>query len=314
MTMAATAFKLKGNTDKHTKEILVMGFTGQLKGWWDNLLSSEDKYQIDSAVKIESNEEICVTTLLYAITKFFVGEPLKVQQRAADQLLHIYCPTMSDYRWYRDMFLSKLCLGSDGAADYWKERFISGLRRLFAEKVKINIKQNFNGTIAYQSLTIGKLYNYVIETGIQICTNCKLQNKIKNEKASNRREMGSFCEQYGATPLRAPSNPQNKKPASKGRNNFRYHKKQFYKDKPEFYKKPYKKNYGKKPYRKYNNKSKPKDEDVKCYKCGRFGHYANKCKVQEKINQLSNLDLSEELKENLITTLNNILLNSEEEG
>jgi hypothetical protein len=126
--------------------------------------------------------------------------------------------------------------------------------------------------------------------------------------------MGSFCEQYGATPLRAPSKSKNKKPASKGRNNFRYHKKQFYKDKPEFYKKPYKKNYGKKPYRKYNNKSKPKDKDVKCYKYGRFGHYANKCKVQEKINQLSNLDISEELKESLITTLNNILLNSEEEG
>lgn len=88
------------------------------------------------------------------------------------------------------------------------------------------------------------------------------------KKASNRREIGSFYEQYGATPLRAPSNPKNKKPASKGRNNFHYHKKQFYKDKPEFYKKPYKKNYGKKPYRKYNNKSKPKDKDVKCYKCG----------------------------------------------
>lgn len=236
MTMAATAFKLKGNTDKHTKEILVMGFTGQLKGWWDNLLSSEDKYQIDAAAKTESNEEICVTTLLYAITKFFVGEPLKLQQRAVDQLLNLYCPTMSDYRWYRDMFLSKLCLRSDGAADYWKERFISGLPGLFAEKVKINIKQNFNGMIPYQSLTIGELSNYVIETGIQICTDYKLQNKIKNEKASNRREMGSFCEQYGATPLRALSNPKNKNPARKGRNNFRYHKKQFYKDKPEFYK------------------------------------------------------------------------------
>lgn len=154
MTMAATAFKLKENTDKHTKEILVMGFTGQLKGWWNNLLSSEDKYQIDSAVKIESNEEICVTTLLYVITKFFVGEPLKLLQRASDRLLNLYCPTMSDYRWYRDMFLSKLCLRPDGTTDYWKERFISGLPRLFAEKVKINIKQNFNGTIPYQSLTI----------------------------------------------------------------------------------------------------------------------------------------------------------------
>lgn len=80
------------------------------------------------------------------------------------------------------MFLSKLCLRSDGAADYWKESFISGLPILFAEKVKTNIKQNFNGIIPYRSLTVGKLSNYVIETGIQICTDYKLQNKIKNEK------------------------------------------------------------------------------------------------------------------------------------
>lgn len=33
MTMTATTFKLKGNTDKHTKNILVMGFTEKLKGW-----------------------------------------------------------------------------------------------------------------------------------------------------------------------------------------------------------------------------------------------------------------------------------------
>lgn len=61
-----------------------------IKRMWDNLLSPEDKYQIDSTVKTESNEEICVSTLLYAITKFFVGEPLKLQQRANDQLLNFY--------------------------------------------------------------------------------------------------------------------------------------------------------------------------------------------------------------------------------
>ncbi|XP_050898032.1 uncharacterized protein LOC127104936 [Lathyrus oleraceus] len=226
MTMAVTTFKLKGNTDKHTKDILVVGF--------------------------------------------FVGEPLKLQQRAANQLLNLYCPTMSDYRWYRDMFLSKLCLRSDGAADYWKERFINGLPILFVEK-------------------------------------------SKNENMSNRREMGSFCKQYGATPLRAPGNPKNKRVVIKSKKNFRYHKKQPYKDNSEFHKAPYKKNYGKKPYRKPYDKTKPKDKDVKCYKYGCFGHYANKCKMQGKINQLGNLDISEELKESLISIFKNILLNSEEE-
>ncbi|CAK8569413.1 unnamed protein product [Lathyrus sativus] len=158
MTMAATGFKLKGNFDRKTKDILVMGFTGQLKGWWGDLLSLEDKTQIDTAVKVDSNEVVCVTTLLYAITKFFEGELLKFQSRVGDQLLNLYCPIMSDYWWYRYIFLSNLCLRSDGSTNYWKERFISRLPRLFAEKVKSNIKQNFNGDIPYPALTMGELF------------------------------------------------------------------------------------------------------------------------------------------------------------
>lgn len=80
------------------------------------------------------------------------------------------------------MFLSKLFLRSDDVADYWKERFISRLAKLFVEKVKTNIKQNFNGIIPHQSLTVGELSNYVIENGIQFFIDYKLQNNIKNEK------------------------------------------------------------------------------------------------------------------------------------
>lgn len=113
--------------------------------------------------------------------------------------------------------------------------------------------------------------------------------------------MGSFCQQYGGTPLRAPSNPKNKKTFSKGRSNFRYHKKKPYKENSEFYKAPYNKRYGKKPYK--NSFTKSKDKDIKCYKCGSFDHYTNKCEVQKKINQLENLNITKELKDSLITTL-----------
>ncbi|KAI5397424.1 hypothetical protein KIW84_063293 [Lathyrus oleraceus] len=68
-----------------------MGFTGELKGWWDNLPSPEDKAQIDIAVKTESNEAICVTTLLYAITKFFVGE-LKVPEKSRRPIIKPILP------------------------------------------------------------------------------------------------------------------------------------------------------------------------------------------------------------------------------
>ena len=40
MTMAANAYKTQSRTsDKAIAEILIAGFTGQLKGWWDHLLT-----------------------------------------------------------------------------------------------------------------------------------------------------------------------------------------------------------------------------------------------------------------------------------
>jgi hypothetical protein len=43
---------------------------------------------------------------------------------------------MSDYRWYQDVFLSRVMLRSDSQKPYWKEKFIDGLPSLFAHKVK----------------------------------------------------------------------------------------------------------------------------------------------------------------------------------
>ena len=60
---------------------------------------------------------------------------------------------MSDYRWYKDTFFSKITLKEDGFAGFWKERFISGLPRLFAEKVRLNLEKYFETPIEYNKIT-----------------------------------------------------------------------------------------------------------------------------------------------------------------
>jgi hypothetical protein len=303
MTMAATAFKSIGeNTDKKAAILIITGFTGQLKGWWDNIISPDEKHVILEAKKLDPitgilGYEDAVNTLLYTITKHFVGDPAQIQDRAADQLANLYCPTMSDYRWYKDMFLSKLCNRPDGGADYWKERFIAGLPRLLAEKVRMAIKAKSNGVIPYSILTFGQISSQIIETGIGICTDFKIQNKIKSEVTQSKKELGSFCEQFGIEPIRAPSKKA-KKNYKKSSNNYKTYKKR------RNYSKNHEETTREKPNKKYKRKNKTSqntnNSDIKCFKCGR---------VKKRINEISNLDISDTLKENLINILKDIMLN-----
>ena len=98
--------------------ILVSEFNGQLKGWWDFCLSSEDKSVIFSSVKTEADgtpithngQPILdsVNTLIFTIIKHFIGDPFLWKDRSAELLSNLRCKTLSDFRWYRDTFLQKV--------------------------------------------------------------------------------------------------------------------------------------------------------------------------------------------------------------
>ena len=47
--MAATSYKTRSYTDRDVAIAIIQGFTGQLKGWWDNLyLVNEKEFVLDS--------------------------------------------------------------------------------------------------------------------------------------------------------------------------------------------------------------------------------------------------------------------------
>ncbi|RDY08890.1 hypothetical protein CR513_06825, partial [Mucuna pruriens] len=264
------------------------GFTSQLK---DN-----KRLIILNSVKSETNQEDVVSSLIYTVIQNFIGDPNIFKNRVANQLNNLYCLTMSDYRWYKDVFLSKVTLREGGYANFWKENFIAGLPKLFSKKVKMNLERHYGQPIGYESLTYGQLHNIVVEIGIQVCTNFKLQNKMIKESVSSKRELGTFCHQYGKKQRQKRSFH---KP-------YKAYRKSSYKNKRISNKNQNHQNSSIENKQRFNKKQKYKStkREIKCYKCGKLGHYTNKCRAIQK-NQLED----EELKKNLL----NILINSKNE-
>ncbi|GKB31178.1 hypothetical protein Tco_0870579 [Tanacetum coccineum] len=189
MTMAANAYKVHKNSELKIVQHLVAGFTGTLKGWWDSYLTEAEKWTILNAkktiVKTENNIqtetqiEDMINTLIFAILKNFVGDPTAFQERNSVILLNLTCRKLSDFRWYTDVFLAKVMTRPDCREAYWKERFIAGLPRLFAEKVRNKLAGIYNNMIPYKEITYGEIINFTKQVGLSICSDLKLKDRIR---------------------------------------------------------------------------------------------------------------------------------------
>ena len=121
-----------------------------------------------------------VNTLIYTILKHFVGTPFNISSWVSDLLNNLRCLTMFDYRWYQDVFLSRVMLRKDCHKPYWKEKFIDGLPPIFAHKVKQELMDK-NDSIDYDSLTYGDILSTFKKLGINMCNDEKLlKYQLKN--------------------------------------------------------------------------------------------------------------------------------------
>ncbi|GKA05873.1 hypothetical protein Tco_0684993, partial [Tanacetum coccineum] len=191
MSMASNAYKAHNNTELQAAKLIISGFTGSLKGWWDSYVTQEENFIILNAkktiIKTENNQQVesqiddMVNTLLYAILKNFVRNPAAYQERNSAILLNLTCKKLQDFRWYKDVFLAKVMTRPDYKEAYWKERFIAGLPKLFAERIRNKLSNEYNGMIPYKELTYGEIINPVNQEGLAICSDLKLKAKIKKE-------------------------------------------------------------------------------------------------------------------------------------
>ena len=267
MTLLTNVYKNHGKIDHQIAHLIVTGFTGQLKSWWDHYLNNDDRNEILTAVKREINGSVIMTdkqpsqdvvnTLIFTITKHFVGDPNQYKERVSDFLINLRCPQLSDFRWYKNVFISKVLSRNDCQQSYWKEKFIASLPYFFAQKVRLELANNDDGTIDYPKLS--DIISSINKIGLWLCNDLRLKNQIEKEKRYAKKELGTFCEQYGFEPLIAPSRKRTKEMKDVDRyknNNRRYHKSRTKEKKEES---------------KRKKRDRYKERDIICFKCGKKG-------------------------------------------
>ncbi|XP_075106865.1 uncharacterized protein LOC107791933 [Nicotiana tabacum] len=264
------------------------GFTGQLRGWWDNYLTVEERAMVINAqatdggvdnlgMALVANREDAVYTLILTILEHFNGRFTNQNETVRTLLNGLRCKTLGDFRWDKDTFMSRVMELPENKLDHWKTKFIDGLPSLFAERVRKILRVSY-GEIPYRDYTYGK--------------------QLKMDKLKERNQLGDFCTQFGLPGLPEISTHKKKK--------HKYHrypnqdspyrrKRSRYRSKEE--------REAKKAHRKATrftkNRSKRDLADIKCYKCGKFGHIAPNCKLQK----LKTLGLDDELRDKVYSLL-----------
>ena len=115
MQMEATAY-LQDSDDWNAAQLILTGFTGTLKLWWENFLTEKERFLVSKS--INEGEQDAVTRLVYAIVKHFIGDPNVYQERSSEILQNLRCRTLSDFKWYHDVFLAKLMTRTDARASF----------------------------------------------------------------------------------------------------------------------------------------------------------------------------------------------------
>nr|KYP32377.1 Enzymatic polyprotein [Cajanus cajan] len=289
MTMVCTDYQTAHESSKEAiANIIVSRFTRQLKG-------------IFSAVKIDDNGEPifnngetipdAVNTLIFTIAQHFIGDPSLWKDRSAELLSNLKCKTLGYFKWYKDTFLTRVFTREDSQQPFWKEKFLVGLPRSLGDKVRDKIRSlTPDNIIPYDHLSYGQLISFVQKTALEICQNDKLQRQLAKEKTQNRKELDTFCEQFG---LPRCSKQKNKKK---------------YKQQRRF-RNPKRRNQASIGEPKTESKPPPgKKKSIVCYNCKKPGHINKYCRLKRRI---SNLNLEPELEEQISSLL---VATSEEES
>ncbi|KAA0037024.1 polyprotein [Cucumis melo var. makuwa] len=279
-------------------------FTGNLRSWWHNHLTDANREAIKDAVlekteqgpngDVVTTQPNSVNTLVYVAIKHFIGRTTLYSDQPMEGLLGMKCPKMSDFKWYKDTFMSRLYNLMTCRDVVWKHKYVEGLPKYVKEKFYSTMVTNSGRTdIDWEVISDGDINSTIQKVCLEIFQQQKHATKIAKD-SDYRRKMGSFCKQYEIdnTPSRKKSRSKKVFKRSKTSESHGYSNRK----------------------RKYHGKSRNKrkffKENTTCFKCNKKGHYANRCPVVRKINLM---EIDEDKKQSLSKVIKAEELSSEEE-
>ncbi|KAG5630279.1 hypothetical protein H5410_001996 [Solanum commersonii] len=190
--MYAAIFKSVNNIDRTICKMIIAGFTGQLRGWWDNYMTLDAKATVINAkattegvdnlgFALVKNRKDTVYTLVLTILEHFSGRFTNQYETIRSVLNGLRCRHLGEFRWYKDTYLSRVMELPENGLEFWKAKFIDGLPLLFAERVKKTLRDP-QGIIPYSNFTYGKLIgaspNYKLENLKTLKLDEDIQKKI----------------------------------------------------------------------------------------------------------------------------------------
>ncbi|XP_060200414.1 uncharacterized protein LOC132628669 [Lycium barbarum] len=177
--MYNTIRKANSNADWTIVEMIIAGFTGQLKGWWDNYLTQDHRNRILSAVKDEPGTarttpgQNVVYSLVINIIEYFSGRWSDNSENIRTMLQNLRCKTLTSFRWYKDVFLSRAMELPECNNTHWMSKFMDGLPSLFAERVRKALRKGETNIKYDDEYTYGKLIGHYYK-------DCKVKQKINS--------------------------------------------------------------------------------------------------------------------------------------
>ncbi|XP_074314371.1 uncharacterized protein LOC141649582 [Silene latifolia] len=254
----------------------------QLKGWWDNFLNQEARTTVlDTKVDMPdgTQKENAMYTLAVNIIEHFTGRYSDNNENIRTLLQNLRCKTLTDFRWYKDTFLSRVMELPEANSDHWKSKFVDGLPHLFAERIRNNLRNGYT-SIPYHTYTYGSIIGTCIQEGLNLCNELKLNQQLKRQNLLEKDQLGEFCNRFGMD----VSYPKKKNIIKRILMNILFIEK---KEKHHYSQARLDKKAERKTLRKSYKKAKKWETPIVCYKCNKVGHIAKNCWVKKKISTLN---------------------------